>query len=91
MKFNQWVNEQRGRSLAIARAVGVTPPVVSHWTTGKKAIPAEHCQAIFRFTGGEVTIPEMRDDWHKYWPELAEVKAIPSQAATQSIAVGVTV
>jgi DNA-binding transcriptional regulator YdaS (Cro superfamily) len=40
---------------------------------GEKAIPAEHCKAIFRFTEGQVTLQEMRpNDWHKYWPELAE-------------------
>ena len=74
MKFHEWVKGQRGRSLAIAKAVGVTPPVVSDWVMGKKAIAAEHCKAIFRFTEGQVTLQEMRpNDWHKYWPELAEV------------------
>ena len=74
MKFQDWVNEQRGRSLVVARALGVSPPVVSDWVTGKKAIPASHCKAITRLSEGLVSCQEMRPtDWQKYWPELAEV------------------
>ena len=70
MKFSDWVKGERGRSLAVAQAVGVSPPVVSDWVVGKKAIAAEHCKTIERFTGGEVTCRDMRPhDWHKYWPE----------------------
>lgn len=90
MKFNDWVNMQRGRSLAVARHLGVTPPVVSDWCTGQKSIAAIHCKAIENFTGGAVTCQEMRpNDWHKYWPELAQSPANQPQAATQSVAQGV--
>lgn len=80
MKFNEWA-KQRGRSMAIARLLDVTQPVVSDWVKGKKSIPAHHCKAIEKFSGGEVTCIEMRpDDWHKYWPELAAPQ--PHQAPT---------
>lgn len=51
--------------------------------SGEKPIPADHCKAIEKFSGGEVTCIEMRpDDWHKYWPELA---AAQSQQAPPAI------
>ncbi len=71
--------------MALARAIDVPPSFVSKMLSGEKTIPAEHCQAIYRFTNGAVTIPEMRDDWRKYWPELERVAAIPvvAQATDQ--------
>lgn len=74
MKFTAWVTAKRGRSLAIAQALGVTPPVVSDWVTGKKQIPSQHCKAIQALSEGEVTCQDMRpDDWQMWWPELAVV------------------
>ena len=87
MNFKYWVKGQSGRSIATARALGITQPVVSDWVTGKKSIPAEHCKAIEAFTGGEVTCQEMRpNDWQKYWPELPPPPATPAQAATETVA-----
>lgn len=89
MNFKDWVNSQRGRSIAVAKTLGITQPVVSDWVTGKKAIPAEHCKAIEAFTVGEVTCQEMRpNDWHKYWPELSNALANQAQAATETVAAG---
>lgn len=77
MKFSEWVKGERGRSLAIAQYLGISAPVVSDWVSGKKAIAAEHCKAIERFTNGAVTCREMRPhDWHKYWPELEDLQPI---------------
>ncbi len=90
MKFSDWVNEQRGRSLAIAQAVGVTPPVVSDWVTGKKGIPMERCTAIERATGGAVTRKDLRpDDWQDHWPELAPAITNTALQATENVAQGV--
>lgn len=87
MEFSKWVGLERGRSLAIARAVGVTPPVVSDWATGKKGIPIERCVAIEVATGGEVTRRDLRpDDWQSMWPELAEPRAKCAPVATETIA-----
>lgn len=87
MKFNHWVNEQRGRSLAIAQALGVSPPVVSDWVTGKKRIPIDRCPAIERVTAGAVTRRDMRpDDWQDIWPELAPALANTAQPATEVVA-----
>jgi DNA-binding transcriptional regulator YdaS (Cro superfamily) len=87
MKFTDWVNAQRGRSLAVAQALGVTPPVVSDWVTGKKRIPLERCMAIERATLGEVTRKDIRpDDWHEIWPELALAPASIAQPAIEPVA-----
>ena len=73
MKLNDWVNEQRGRSLALAQAIGVSPPMVSDWATGKKEVPALRCFPIEQATGGVVTRCELRpNDWQSIWPELAQ-------------------
>lgn len=72
MKLNDWVNAQRGRSLDLARSIGVSPPMVSDWSTGKKGVPAERCVPIERATHGAVTRKDLRpDDWQQIWPELA--------------------
>lgn len=73
MKLTQWVSEQRGRSLALAVAVGVRPPVVSDWCAGKKSVPVQRCVAIERATAGAVSRKDLRpDDWLDIWPELAD-------------------
>ncbi len=89
MKLKSWAESERGRAMALAKAIEVPPSFVSKMISGEKAIPAEHCQAIFRFTNGEVTIPEMREDWRKYWPELAPILANTAQPATENVAQGV--
>lgn len=76
--------------MALSRFIDVPPSFVSKMVSGEKAIPAEHCKAIQAFTGGEVTCQEMRpNDWHKYWPELADAPANQSQEATETVAGGV--
>ena len=88
MNLKSWAESERGRAMALARAIDVPPSFVSKMISGEKAIPAEHCQAIFKFTVGLVTIPEMRDDWAKYWPELTQAPASPAQAAITPVAAG---
>lgn len=76
MKLHDWTNEQRGRSLWLAGALGITPPVVSDWCTGKKQVPVERCAAIERATQGAVTRRDLRpDDYLDIWPELAHTQA----------------
>lgn len=73
--------------MALAKAIEVPPSFVSKMVNGEKAIPAEHCKAIEQFTGGAVTCQEMRpNDWHKYWPELAQAPANDSCIATETVA-----
>lgn len=87
MNLKEWIDVERGRAMALAREIGVPPSFVSKMVSGEKAIPAEHCKAIERFTGGLVTCQEMRPaDWHKFWPELAPALANTSQPATENVA-----
>lgn len=72
MQLKTWITEKRGRSVELARALGVVPPVVSDWLTGKRPVPLERCTAIEVATGGQVTRRDLRPaDWHLIWPELA--------------------
>ena len=87
MDLPTWINQQHGRGKQLADALGIQPPVVSDWVTGKKAVPAARCQAIVRITGGLVTLQELRpDDWADYWPNLAAAPANAGECATESIA-----
>jgi DNA-binding transcriptional regulator YdaS (Cro superfamily) len=87
MNLKDWVNERRGRSLAIANALGVSPPVVSDWVTGKKGIPIERCVAIERATQGVVSRKDMRPGtWQEIWPELAQAPANTAPQAIEAIA-----
>lgn len=89
MKFKNWVEEKRGRALAVATALGVTQPVVSDWVNGKKSIPFERCTAIERATEGAVTRKDLRPlDWQVHWPELATASANTAQTATENVAIG---
>ena len=76
MNLKTWVDGERGRSVRLARALGVTPPVVSDWCNGKKAVPLARCGAIERITGGAVTRQDLcPDQWHHHWPELVSQQA----------------
>lgn len=45
----------------LAREVGVAPQVVNNWVR-RGRVPAEHCPAIERATGGQVTCEDLRPD-----------------------------
>lgn len=87
MNIKSWTSAQRGRSLSLANALGVSPPTVSDWCTGKKAIPVERCVAIERATNFEVTRQDLRpNDWQDIWPELAQAPVNTEQPATKIVA-----
>ena len=46
----------------MARALGVTPPTVHQWQTGRRPVPAERCPDIERATGGAVRCEDLRPD-----------------------------
>lgn len=63
--------EPRGAGVALAKALGVHPVMVSQWSNGVKPVPVERCADIERATGGKVTRRDLRPaDWHRHWPEL---------------------
>lgn len=72
MDLNSYLNREDATSAAaLARDVGVSPALVYQWRTGRRPVPVEHCAAIERVTGGEVSRRDLRpDDWQRIWPEL---------------------
>ena len=73
-----------GSQAALARAVGVKPPVIQQWLKGQRPIPAVRCVAIEQATHGDVTRQELRpDDWKKLWPELGNAPSV--SAATNDV------
>lgn len=58
----------------LARIIGVKPPTVHQWITGKRPVPIERCAAIENATTGKVTRRDLRpNDWQEIWPELKEL------------------
>lgn len=49
-----------GGGAALANAIGVSAQLVSFWR--KNRVPAEHCPAIERATGGKVKCEDLRPD-----------------------------
>lgn len=87
MNLKTWAGKERGRGLLLAKTLGVKPPSVSDWITGKKRVPLERCMPINVATGGEVTLRELRpDDHHIHWPELALQQESRAQCATETVA-----
>jgi len=56
--------EIMGGQSALARAIGgtVKQAHVWHWLHKSEEVPAEHCAAIERATGGKVTRKQLRPD-----------------------------
>lgn len=76
MDLKSWVEAERGRALALARAIDVPPSFVSKMVGGDKRVPIERCVPIERATAGAVTRKDLRpDDWAAIWPELAQAAA----------------
>jgi DNA-binding transcriptional regulator YdaS (Cro superfamily) len=74
MKLQDYLNQERGRSLALAKAIGSHAPDISKWADGSRPVPIERCVAIEQATGGAVTRKDLRpDDWQRIWPELINV------------------
>jgi DNA-binding transcriptional regulator YdaS (Cro superfamily) len=63
--------EESGTANGLAKAVGVSPVVISLWKNGKRPVPIGRCPAIEQATNGAVTRKDLRpNDWARIWPEL---------------------
>lgn len=56
------VVEILGSQLALAKALGIKPPTVHQWLSGKRPVPAERCPSIERLTDGAVLCEQLRPD-----------------------------
>ncbi len=59
MKFADWLDEEPGRTIAVAAHFGVTPSAVSQWRSG---VPLHRIKAVRDLTGGAVSIEDMVPD-----------------------------
>lgn len=54
--------QMAGSMRALAEVLGVTKGAVFQWTMPGRKVPAEHCPAIERMTGGLVRCEQLRPD-----------------------------
>lgn len=79
-----------GSQKALADQIGVVQSAVANWLK-RGNIPAEHCLAIEKATGGQVTRQELRpDDAHRIWPDLVEPGTVQASALQSPSAVVTT-
>lgn len=82
MDLKTYLNEQpRGAAAALAKAIRVNRVLVSQWSADEspRQVPAEHCPAIERATGGSVRCEELRPDVD--WAALRGKKSKRAEAA----------
>lgn len=76
MNLKTYLSLERGRTSALARAIGAHAPDVSRWADGKRPVPIQFGIPIEQATNGEVTRLEMfpTEVIEKVWPELLKSK-----------------
>lgn len=67
LSLKTYLDCERGRRAALAAALGVSPVMISQWTTaadekGSKRIPTDRRPDIERATNGEVTCESLGDE-----------------------------
>lgn len=68
---------------SFADRLGKTAVQISHWKTGFRPVPIEHCAEIEKITNGLVSRKDLRPvDWHRIWPELLDRKDAPVEPET---------
>jgi len=73
MNLDNYLNTQTNTAAAVfAQKVGVPASSLSLWRKGRRPVPARHCLAIERATGGLVTRLDLRADARQIWPDLAD-------------------
>jgi DNA-binding transcriptional regulator YdaS (Cro superfamily) len=61
MNLSEYLSKP-GAVVALARSMGIDPPLVSQWKNGVRRVPAERCPDVERATGGAVRCEELRPD-----------------------------
>lgn len=60
MKFDKWLDEERGRLATVARHFDLTQSAVHQWRTA--GVPVRRMKAVHLLTGGAVGLDEMLPD-----------------------------
>lgn len=81
MDLKSYLAEERGRTVRLAKAIGVASAMVSQMALRVRPVSPVAAVDIERATGGQVTRRELRPtDWHRIWPELVtDEHPAPSQ------------
>lgn len=76
MDLKAYLHAERGRLVALSRAIDAHPSDVSRWARGERPIPIPFGYPIERETGGQVTRREMFPlcTIERVWPELTETR-----------------
>jgi DNA-binding transcriptional regulator YdaS (Cro superfamily) len=64
-----------GAQTNLAKAIGVTPVLISQWANGRRKVPLDRCVQIEQATGGAVTCEDLRPDKAEYWAYLRDGQA----------------
>jgi DNA-binding transcriptional regulator YdaS (Cro superfamily) len=91
MDLKTYLNQERGRGAALAKAIGAHQPDISRWADGTRPIPVHFGVPIEKATEGAVTRKDLFPaDWSTIWPELAHGnrRATDPKAATLDPAPG---
>lgn len=80
--------ELAGGISALASQLGISPPTVHQWASGKRPIPALRCPQIEQITKRVVTCEDLRPDvrWDVLRAKPAPQPVDSAQAATETIA-----
>jgi DNA-binding transcriptional regulator YdaS (Cro superfamily) len=72
MKLKDYLNAERGRQAALARAIGAHAPDLSRWADESRPVPIPYAPLIEKETGGLVSRKDLfPGEWMTIWPELA--------------------
>ena len=76
MNLKQFIQQKRGRSSELSKALSISPSYLSQMISGTSPIPIKTAVLIENFSCGQVSRKEMfPDDWHHIWPELLAEKS----------------
>jgi DNA-binding transcriptional regulator YdaS (Cro superfamily) len=57
MKFDDWLDAERGRLTKLAEHFGVSPSAVSQWRVN--GVPVDNIMAVHEFTDRQVTLQDL--------------------------------
>jgi len=80
MDLKTYLNQERGRKAALAKALGAYIGDIGCWAKGTKSVPLKFGAPIEAATEKMVTRQELFPDiWHIHWPELGKKKRSTTQ------------
>jgi transcriptional regulator with XRE-family HTH domain len=65
VKLTSWLRPPHTQD-AVAKALGVSQGLVSHWLTGRRPVSAEHVLPLSAYTGFEVRPHDLRPDLYPF-------------------------